>query len=89
MPKIAHEPNVAPVADAGQEGVHQRDAIDLVWILRRIGVCNHESDIVPDNLNALETKFAYERVDILRHRGLGVAIGWSGGLTGSAQIWGD
>jgi hypothetical protein len=89
MPKIAHEPNVAPVSYSRQERVHQRNAIDLVRILRRVGVSDHQSDIVPDNLNVLEAKFAYERVDVLRHCGLGVAIGRRGGLTGSAQIRGD
>ena len=89
MPEIAHQPHVAPVSDARQEGVHQRNPVHLARILRRIGVGDHQPDIVPDNPNVLVAQFAHERVYVLRHFGLGVAIGWRGRLTGSAQIGRD
>ncbi len=83
VPKVPHQPDVAPVPDARQEGVHQSNPIHLAGILRRISVRNHQSDVVADNPNALESKFARQRVDVLRHRGLGIALGRGGGLTGS------
>jgi hypothetical protein len=43
--------------------------------LRRIGVSDHQSDIVPDNSNALETKLVNERMNVLRQFGFGVTIG--------------
>ena len=73
MPEIAHQPNIAPVPDARQERVHQRDAVDLARILRRIGVGDHQPDVVPDNPDALEAQLLHERVDVLRHLRLGVA----------------
>src|SRR5947209_17910341 len=74
MPKIPHQPYVAPVSYAWQEGVHQNNLIHLARILRRVGVGNHQPNIVSDNPNVFVTKFAHERVDVLRHFGLGVAI---------------
>src|SRR5205807_6155079 len=89
MPKIPHQPNVAPVSYARQEGVHLRNPIYLARILRRIGVRNHQPNVVPYDPNAFVAKFARKRLDVLRHFGLGVAIGWGGRLTGPAQIRGD
>src|SRR5260370_39571542 len=60
--------------------------MDLVRILRRIGVSDHQSDIVPDNSNVLETKLVNERMNVLRQFGFGVTIGGMGGFSGSSQI---
>lgn len=88
MPKVAHQPYITPVPDTRQESIHQRDSLDLAWILCCIGVRDHQADVVADNLDALIAKFAYQRVDVLRHGGLGVAIGRRRRLTGSAQVRG-
>src|SRR6202040_2764997 len=82
MPKIPHQPYVAPVSYPRQEGVHQHDPIHLARILRRIGVRNHQTDVVPYYPNVLITKFAHKSVNVSRHFGLGVSSGWGGRLTG-------
>ena len=41
-----------------------------------------------DDLDVPIAKFAHKRVGVLRHGGLGVAIGWGRRLTSSAQVRG-
>ena len=38
-----------------------------MWCLTKLG--NHQSDIVPDNSNVLETKLVNERMNVLREFG--------------------
>ena len=46
------------IADARQERIHQRDALDLGRILRGVGVGDHQADVVADDADALEAERA-------------------------------
>ena len=54
VPEVAQQPDVGPVADAGQERIHQDDALDLGGILRRIRVGDHQADVVSDDPTRLK-----------------------------------
>ena len=58
MPQVAQQPDLGPVADARQERIHQRDAIDLGRILRGIGIGDHQPDIVAGDPHPLVAKRA-------------------------------
>src|SRR5690348_18343904 len=75
MPLVAKQENARGIADAGQERVHQRNALDVVRILRRVRVRDHEPDVVPDDDDLLEAERLGERMDVLRRRLLVVEIG--------------
>ena len=49
VPEVAQQPDALPVADAGQERVHQHDPLDLGRILRGVGVGDHQADVVADD----------------------------------------
>jgi hypothetical protein len=40
-----------------------------------MGVSDHQSDIVSDNSNVLETKLVHEHMNVLHQSGFGVTIG--------------
>lgn len=86
MPEVTHQPNVTPVPDAGQKGVHQCDPLDLSGILRGIRVRDHQPDIVSDDPKMVVAKFSHERMNVLREFCLGVPSGWRGGLASAAQV---
>jgi hypothetical protein len=75
VPLVAQQPYRLPVADAGQERVHQHDAFDLVRILRRVRIRDHQADVVADDLHLRKAELVHERMDVLRQRLLVVAIG--------------
>ena len=54
MPKIPYQSYVAPVPYAWQERVHQNNSIYFAWILRRIGVGNHQANIGPRAIDVSE-----------------------------------
>jgi hypothetical protein len=54
VPHIAQEPDILPVADAGQEGVHQHHPIRGLWELGRVGVGDHQPDVMPDDPDPIE-----------------------------------
>ena len=89
MPEIAQQEDVIPFADAGQEGFHQHETIDLGGILRRIGIGDHQPDIVADQANAIVFEVLDQRMNVPRHRRLGVAVRGRRGLTEAAQIGRD
>ena len=89
VPEIAQQPDGLPIAHARQERIHERDALDFVRMLRRIGVRDHEADVVADNPHALVAERRGERMDVLRHRLLVVATRGLCRLAEPAQIGGD
>ncbi len=89
VPEVAQQPDVRPVADAGQERVHQHDAVDLGGILRGVGVGDHQPDVVTGDAHMLVAERGGERVDVLRHGLLVVALLGLGGLAEAAQIGRD
>ena len=86
MPEIAQQKDVVPVADAGQERLHQHEPIDFGRVLRRIGIGDHQPDIVADQTDSVVFQAFHQRMDILRHRLLGVSILGRRRLTEAAQI---
>ncbi len=74
MPEIAQQKHIVPVADAGQERFHQYQPVDFAGILRRIGIGDHQPDVVPDQPDAVVFEALQQRVDVLRHCRLGVAV---------------
>ena len=86
MPEIAQQEDVIPFADAGQERFHQHEPIDLGGILRRIGIGDHQPDIVADQANAIVFEVLDQRMNVPRHRRLGVTVRGCRGLTEAAQI---
>ncbi len=74
MPEIPQQPDLGPVADSGQECVHQHDAIDVLRVLRSVGVSHHQPDVVADDRYAAEAEYLREGMDVLRH-GLLVVTG--------------
>ena len=89
VPEVAQQPHRLPLADARQERIHQRDALDLGRKLRGIGIGDHEADIVAGEPHAPVAERRGERVDVLRHRLLVVALRRLGGLAEAAQIGRD
>ena len=55
MPKVAQQPNVFPVTNAGKKGVHQHHALSGVRELRRESVSDHQSDVVADDAHAIQS----------------------------------
>src|SRR5437660_856340 len=45
-----------PLADTRQESVHERQLLDLLWVHGGISVGDHQSDVVPHNLDLLESE---------------------------------
>jgi hypothetical protein len=78
VPQIAKQKEIGGIADAGQKCIHQRDALDLIGILRGVGVGHHQADVVADDANAIEAERGGKSVDILGHRFLVVAAGGLG-----------
>ena len=89
MPEIAQQEDAVPVADTGQECFHQHQPIDLAGVLRRIGIGHHQPDIVADQPDAVVFEVFHQRVDVPRHRRLGVAIRRCRGFTEAAQVRSD
>src|SRR6266567_7284619 len=56
MPQVAHQPDILPIADAGQKGIHQDHALGGLWKLRGVGVGHHQSDVVADDAYAIESQ---------------------------------
>ncbi len=54
--------------------------------MRRIGVGDHQPDIVTDQPDAVVFETLQQRVDVLRHRRLGIAVWRRGGFTEAAQV---
>ena len=86
VPEVAQEPDVLPVADAGQEGVEERDALDLRREPRGVGVRDHESDVVPGDCDLRVAERHGERMDVAGHRHLVVAAFGLARRAGAAQI---
>ena len=89
VPQIAHQPDIFPIADAGQEGVHQHQPVRLLRELRGVSVSHHQSDVVADHLGALESERHDESVDVHSHVFLVVAGFWFRGIARAAQIGND
>jgi len=51
VPQIAQQPHVGPVAHAGQERIHQHDAVHFVRVLGGVRVSHHQADVMPDDLD--------------------------------------
>ena len=68
MPQISQQPNRLPFADARKKSVHQGNPFDFGWILCRVSVGNHQSDIVAHDLNTPVPERDGEGMNILRHR---------------------
>jgi hypothetical protein len=86
MPEIAQQEDAVPVADTGQERFHQHQPIDLAGVLRRIGVGHHQPDIVADQPDAAVFEIFHQRVDVPRHRRLGVTIRGRCAFAEAAQV---
>ncbi len=86
MPEIAQQKDVVPLPDAGQERFHQHQPIDLVRVLRRIGIGHHQPDVVADEADPVVFQALHQRVDVLRHGRLGVSILRCGRLAEAAQV---
>ena len=86
VPEIAQQKDVIPFANAGQERFHQHDPVDFARVLRRIGVGDHQSDIVTDQPDTVVFEAFHQCVDVLRHRLLGVSALRRRRLAEAAQI---
>ncbi len=73
VPLVAQQPDLLPVAHAGQERVHQRDAFHFVRVLRGVGVGHHQADIVADDIDLAVAECLDQGVNVLRHGLLVVA----------------
>jgi hypothetical protein len=89
VPEVAQQPYVLPVADARQERVHEHDLVDLVAILRRVGVGHHQTDVVSHERDLPVAQPAHEAVDVPRQGLLVVAARGSGRSPRTAQVRGD
>ena len=89
VPEIAEQPDVLPVADARQEGVHQHRARGRLRELGGIGIRDHQADVVTDNADAIESQRVGQLVDVDRERLLVVAGLRLGGAAGPAQVGHD
>ena len=67
VPQIAHQPDVFPITDAGQEGVHKHKALGLLRELRGVSVGDHQPDVVTNDARALESQRRNKRVNIHGH----------------------
>ena len=67
VPEVAHQPDVLPGPDAGQERVHQHDALGLLRELGRVRVRHHQADVVPHDGGAIHAQRADELVDVHGH----------------------
>ena len=56
VPQVAHQPNVLPIADAWQEGIHQHHTLGSLRKLRGVGVGHHQSDIVADDTHTIKAQ---------------------------------
>ena len=52
-----------PSGDTGEERVHDHELCGFGGIHCRVGVSDHQADIVPDHLRLLKTKRRHQRVD--------------------------
>ncbi len=86
MPLVAQQPDLLPVADARQERVHQRNALDFVRVLRRVSVRDHQADIVTDDLHLAIAELLDHRVNVLRESLLVVAGFRHRRLAGTGKI---
>jgi len=73
MPQVLQEEKIGRVADARDEGVHQRKSIDLRRVLRSVCVRDHQSDVVSGDTRLGDAERLRQRMDVLRHRLLVVA----------------
>ena len=67
VPEVAHQPDVLPGPDAGQERIHQHDPLDLLGELGRVRVRHHQADVVPHDGGAIHPERADELVDVHGH----------------------
>ena len=51
-----------PSINAREKRVHQHQLFDFVRKLRRISVCDHQSDVVADNDRAVDAEALHERM---------------------------
>ena len=89
MPEVAQQPDLRPVADAGQERIHQRDAADVRRILGGIGIGDHQPDVVAGDADIPQAKRHGKRVDVRGHGLLVVAAFRLVRCAEAAQVRGD
>ena len=89
VPQFTQEPHVLPVADAGQERVHQHHPLGGLRELRGIGIGHHQPDVVADDADAIELERRRELVDVHGHVPLVVSGGRLGRASGAAQVGHD
>jgi hypothetical protein len=56
VPEVTQQSHILPLPDAGKEGIHQGNPLSLIGILRGVGVGDHKSDVVTDDLDILQAK---------------------------------
>ena len=89
VPQIAQQPDVLPVANPGQERVHEHHPRGLARELRSIRVRNHQTDVVADDADVVEPEARGQGADIHRERLLVVAALRLAGATGTTQVGRD
>ena len=89
MPEIPQQPDGRPIADAGEEGVHQRDPGHLGRVLRGVGIGDHQPDIMSYDADTLVPEGRGEGANILRHGLLVVTACRLRGIPEAAQIGRD
>ena len=65
VPQVAQQPDLGPVADAGQEGIHQNDAFHFPGVLRGVGVGDHQANVMTDDFDLVVAERLHQRMNIL------------------------
>src|SRR5215510_14837801 len=87
MPESRSGVDLLPnVADAWNRRFEQGQLFNFVWVLRSVRVSDHQSNVVPDQIDLLIAKTFHECVNIISHRLLIVTSGRTRRLAEAAQI---
>src|SRR5262249_56876137 len=87
MPESGSGVDLLPnVADAWNRRFEQGQLFNFVWVLRGVCISDHQSNVVPDQIDLLIAKTFHECVNIISHRLLIVTSGGTRKLPQGAQI---
>src|SRR5262249_56426876 len=87
MPESGSGVDLLPnVADAWNRRFEQGQLFNFVWVLRGVCISDHQSNVVPDQIDLLIAKTFHECVNIISHRLLIVTSGGTRRLAEGASI---